>query len=52
MNYNSPNEPGDNNIFDVFAEDDANKASKDTQPAKRRMKRRKLSPISYGDLTG
>jgi hypothetical protein len=43
INYDGPDEPGDDDIFDVFAEDDANKARKDAQPARQRTKRRKLS---------
>jgi len=51
INYDGPDEPGDDDIFDVFAEDEANKTSKDARPAKRRTTRRKLSPTSYNDPT-
>jgi hypothetical protein len=51
MSHNGPDKPGDNDIFDVFAEDDANKARKDARPAKRRTKRRRLSAVSHGDPT-
>jgi hypothetical protein len=51
INYDGPNKPGDDDIFDVFAEDDANKARKDARPAQRRIKRGKLSPTSYSDPT-
>jgi hypothetical protein len=51
MNYDGLDEPGDDDIFDVFAEDDANKASEDAQPAKQQTKRRKLSAVSCSNPT-
>lgn len=51
INDDGPDEPGDDDIFDVFAEDEADKASRDARPAKRQTKRGKLSPTSCSDPT-